>query len=149
MYDFVLGVHSLLRWVVVILAVVAVGRALLGWFGRREWTVLDDRIGLFFTISMDVQVLLGLILYLFLSGITRSAFQDFGGAMSNPTLRYFAVEHVVLMIVALVLGHVGRALSKRAEEARKKYQQAAIFFGLAMLAALVAIPWWRPLLRLG
>jgi hypothetical protein len=154
MYAFILTLHSILRWVVLIVAVVAVVRALLGWLGKKEWTALDDRLGLLLSSSMDLQVLLGLILYIFLSPLTRSAFQNFGAAMSNGALRYWSVEHILLMIVALVLIHVGRARSKAAQESPGKYRRALVFFGLATVAILLAIPWpflanGRPLLRLG
>jgi hypothetical protein len=154
MYPFILTLHSILRWVVLILAVVAVVRALVGWFGKKEWTALDDRLGMLLSGSMDLQVLLGFILYIFLSPFTQTTFQDFGAAMSNELLRYWSVEHVLLMILALILIHVGRATSKVAEEATSKHRRAAIFFGLAMLAILLAIPWpflpyGRPLIRLG
>lgn len=154
MYALLLTIHSLLRWVVVILAVVAVIRAFIGWLGKKEWALLDSRLGLFLSSSVDLQLLLGLILYVFLSPTTKAAFQDFGAAMSNGVTRYWAVEHIGLMVVALVLIHVGRSLSKRAEEAVAKHRRAAIFFGLATLAILLAIPWpfldyGRPLIRLG
>jgi hypothetical protein len=74
--------------------------------------------------------------------------------MSNTVLRYWAVEHILLMIVAVFLVHAGRATSKRAQAAAQKHRRAAIFFGLATLAILVAIPWpffsyyGRPLIRL-
>jgi hypothetical protein len=154
MYLAVLTLHSYVRWIVVILAIAAVVRALSGWLGRKEWTALDRRLGVFFSSSMDLQLLLGLILYIFLSPSTHTAFQNFGAAMSDEVLRYWSLDHIGLMLVAVVLVHVGGALSKRAGEARVKHRQAAIFFGLAILIVLYAIPWpflayGRPLLRSG
>ncbi len=151
MYSIVLTLHSLIRWIVVIAAIAAVVVAFRGWFGRREWALLDNRLGLVFTISMDVQVLLGLILYIFLSPVVRAAFEDFGAAMTTTNVRYWAVEHVSLMILALILAHVGRARVRRAAEDLARHKSAAIFFGLAFLVLLLAIPWpflpyGRPLL---
>ena len=96
--------------------------------------------------SADLQMLLGLILYIFLSPLTQAVFRDVGAAMSDPVLRYWGVEHIVMLFAAVVLIHVGQAMAKRAEAALK-YKWAAIFFGLAMLAMLVAIPW--PFLAVG
>jgi hypothetical protein len=149
MYPVVLTLHNLVRWVVVILAVAATVRALMGWFGKKEWTALDNQLGVWFSSSADVQLLLGLLLYFFLSPITGAALRNFGAAMSNPELRFFAVEHVAMMLIAVVLAHVGRTLSKKAAEATAKHRLAAIFFGLAILAIASAIPWTRPLIRLG
>jgi len=149
MYPIVLTLHNLVRWVVVILAVAATVRAFIGWFGKKEWTALDNRLGVLFSSSMDVQLLLGLLLYFFLSPITRAALKNFGAAMSNSELRFFAVEHVTVMFAAVVLAHIGRMLSKKATEATAKHRLAAILFGLAILAIVSAIPWSRPLIRLG
>lgn len=141
MYGIFLPLHNILRWVVLALALFAIVRALIGWLGKKEWGALDARAGLWFTIAMDVQFLVGLILYVFLSPLTLTALQNFGGAMQNTTMRFFAVEHVTLMIVALALAHMGRAFSRKAQTAPAKHQRAALWFGLALLAMLVAIPW--------
>ena len=71
MYPIMLTLHSILRWVVLIVAIVAVVRALVGWLGKREWTALDDTLGIMLSGSMDLQVLLGIILYIFLSPFTK------------------------------------------------------------------------------
>ena len=141
MYPFVLSLHSIVRWLVVIFGVIAVVRAFVGWFGGRQWQQLDDRLGLGFTTAMDINLLLGLLLYFLLSPITTGAFKDFGAAMSNGSVRFFAVEHILIMIVAVVLAHIGRARSKKAGDDKSKFKQAAIFFGLAIVAVLLAIPW--------
>lgn len=149
-HTIILSLHSVLRWIVLIAGLAAAGRAIAGWIRQMEWRGLDRRLGLLFTVSMDVQVLLGLVLYLFLSPITTGNFSNFGEAMSNPDVRFFLVEHLVLMLVAVALAHVGRSRSQKAEEDKTKHARAALFFTLALVAILLAIPWGsRPLLRLG
>jgi len=44
-YSIILTLHSFVRWVLVIVAVVAVVRAFAGWLGKKEWTALDSRWG--------------------------------------------------------------------------------------------------------
>jgi hypothetical protein len=139
MYPFILITHSWLRWVVLIVAVAAAGKALAGWLGKRDWTALDDRLGLVFTIGLDLQFLVGLILYI-VSPLTQAAVQNFGAAMANSVLRFFSLEHVVLMVVAIALAHVGRALAQKATGIAR-HRRAAIFYGLALLVILSAIPW--------
>lgn len=148
MYSVVLFLHSWVRWLVVIAAVAAVGRAFYGWLGKKGWTRLDNQMGLLFSTSLDVQMLLGLILYFFLSPITTAAFKNFGAAMSNPVMRFFTVEHIFYMIIAVVLGHVGRTLAKKATETMARHRVSAILYGLAVVIILLAIPWSRPLFRL-
>lgn len=146
MYTFVLAIHNIMRWVVVILAIVALVRAYWGWFGKRDWTPSDRKAGMFFSISLDVQLLLGLILYFGLSPITRSAIQNLGAAMSNADLRFFALEHFFIMVVAVILVHIGTITSRKAVETVSKHRRAAVWFTLAVLAIIFGMPWVRPLL---
>lgn len=145
MYTAFLVIHNLLRWIVLIAVVAAAGKGLAGWFGKQQWSKLDDHLGLIATIAMDVQLLVGLVLYVFLSPLTAAAFQNMGVAMKDTTLRFFAVEHIAVMIVALVLAHVGRTLSKKATTDTAKFQRAGIFFLLTLVAILAGIPWFRSL----
>ena len=62
MYDFLLAVHNILRWIVLFLLILALVRAYWGWFGKREWTSTDRRVGTYYSVSLDIQLLLGLIL---------------------------------------------------------------------------------------
>lgn len=152
MYLLTLAIHSLLRWAVLATGIAAFARGLAGVRARRAWTAADNRAGLWFVIAMDVQLLLGLALYLRLSPLTQAALQDFGAAMRNSTLRFWAVEHLVGMLVALALVHVGRVRIRKTTDAVRRHRVAAMFFGLALLAILLTIPWpgmptARPLLR--
>jgi uncharacterized membrane protein YozB (DUF420 family) len=147
MYTVVLIIHNILRWVVLILAVYSILRAYSGWFGKREWRQSDRKAGSFFTIAMDVQLLVGLWLYIFLSPLTETALGDFGAAMNNAELRFFALEHVLYMVLAVVFAHLGNVLSRRAEEMVAKYRRAALWFTLTLIFIVIAIPWSRPLLR--
>lgn len=147
----VLTLHSWLRWLVLLTGLVAFGRAAAGASGRKPWKPSDDRAGFWFVTALDAQFLLGLILYAFLSPITQAAFNDFGGVMKNPGLRFWAVEHVAGMLIAVSLAHVGRARTRKTDSLRR-HKVAAIFFGLALAAILASIPWpgmanARPLLR--
>jgi hypothetical protein len=141
MYPIVLSLHSVLRWLVLIVGLAAAGKGLFGWTGKQPWAKLDDQLGLIFMIVMDVQLLVGLILYVFFSPLTQAGFQNFSAAMSDPVLRFFLVEHLPVMLIAVVLSHVGRALARRAATDDKKHRQAAIFFTLALVAVLISIPW--------
>jgi hypothetical protein len=141
MYPLMLVVHSLLRWVVLALGLVAFGRALAGMRGRRPWTAGDDRAGQLFVGTLDLQLVIGLVLYVGLSPITRAAFQDFGAAMGSSVLRFWAVEHIVGMVIAVALAHVGRVRARKTTDPVRRHKLAAIFFGLALVAVVATIPW--------
>lgn len=141
MYSSALWLHSLLRWAVLLTGAVAWFRAVGGGTAKRPWTAKDELWGLLFTISLDTQLLVGLVLYVALSPFTKLAFQDFGGAMANSSLRYWAVEHITGMIIGLALAHVGRAKMRKAANDARRHRLATIYFGLALVAVCASIPW--------
>lgn len=145
MYTGLLHTHNMFRWLVLIFIVLAVVFGFIGWFNKRDWTKKDNITGLLLTIFMDIQFLVGIILYAFVSPLTKAAFSDFGAAMKNSVLRFYAVEHILLMVIALVLVHIGRSKSKKAVAPWKKHRAATIYFGIALVLILVAIPWDRAL----
>lgn len=152
MYSIVLAAHSWLRWAVLIAGAIAIAKAIRGASTRRPWTAADDRAGFWFILTLDLQVLLGLVLYVALSPITRAAMQDFRGAMGVSGLRFWAVEHLFGMIVALGLAHAGRARTRKIPDPVARHKVAATCFVLALLAILISIPWpgmpaGRPLIR--
>ena len=93
MYSTVLLLHSWLRWVVILLGLVATIRAIAGASSRRPWVRMDDRISKLFARTLDLQMLLGLVLYFFLSPITTAALSDFMGSMKVAGMRFWSVEH--------------------------------------------------------
>ena len=145
MYQFVLAIHNIVRWLVVIFGIVVVVRAFTGWRSDRDWQDADRKWGVIYTSTIDTQLLLGLILYIFLSPIVRTAFQNFGAAMGVPDLRFFALEHIFYMLVAIVFAHLGTALPKKVEDSKAKHKRALILLGISLLIVLIGMPWGRPL----
>ncbi len=145
LYPAFLTIHSWLRWVVLVLAVVALVRAARGLSSNSLYTDADRKTGLFFMISCDVQLLVGLVLYFVLSPLYGiKAFQIEGiNPMKDTTIRYFAVEHIFVMIVAIALVHIGYSKAKKAALDAAKHKTSLIFFGIALILMLSRIPWNR------
>ncbi len=141
MYTGLLHSHNMFRWLVLIVLILAIYFASSKWAKKGKWNKKDNVAGLLLVIFIDIQFLIGIILYAFVSPLTQAAFADFGAAMKNSNLRFYAVEHILMMFIALVLVHIGRAKSKRNPIAWKKHRTAAIFYGIALLVILAAIPW--------
>jgi hypothetical protein len=138
-YAATLFLHSLIRWIVLALALVVVFRAFRS--SSTPWSVADDRVAGWFVRGLDLQILLGLILYLLLSPIPRAALHDFGGAMHDPLLRFFILEHPFGMIVSVALAHIGFERARGATDPVRKRRLARIFFSLSLLIMLASIPW--------
>ncbi len=139
MYTLFLHLHSVIRWIVLILALVLIVKSIM----KGNYGKLDNILSASYVGMMDLMFLLGLVLYFFLSPITKSAFSDFGGAMSNSAIRFWAVEHIFIMIVAIAVAHIGRSKSKKATDDNKKFKLQLIFYGISLVAMLAGIPWDR------
>lgn len=143
LYTGFLHLHNTLRWIILLGALITLLKYFIGWFGQKNWEKSDNILGAVFTGLMDLQFLIGIGLYAFLSPITKAAFQDFGVAMKNADLRFYAVEHLIMMIFAIILVHIGRIKSKRATQSKTKYSNGLLFFGIAYIIILAGIPWQR------
>jgi hypothetical protein len=77
----------------------------------------------------------------------RAALANPSAAMSMNDLRFFPLEHIPFMLAAVVLAHVGSSLARKAKDAAGQHRRAALGYGLSLLVIVLAIPWWRPLLR--
>ncbi len=146
-YSLLLAIHDDLRWLVLLSALVAVVAALLGLLGRRSFRPLGRVTGVVFISVMDLQFLLGLILC-FLSPWVAQFWSSPAAAMKVKEARFFGMEHLIIMIAALALAHIGAARSKRAAEDGKAYRTALVWFSLSLLLILAGIPWWRPLFQI-
>jgi hypothetical protein len=149
LYPHLLAFHGALRWVALIAGLIAVGLAISGWSGTKPVSPMLRRFAIGFVATMDLQLLIGLALYFFVSPVTRMAFQNMAVAMKDHELRFFAVEHTTYMILAVALAHVGGALMRKGKTDQSKHRAATIAFALSLLIMLAGIPWWRPLLRIG
>ncbi|MES2479464.1 MAG: hypothetical protein V4561_10275 [Bacteroidota bacterium] len=134
--------HSFLRWVVLILALLTIIKSFSGMSSKKAFTAADKKMPLFFMISMDIQLLLGLILYFTGAwGIKNIQNQGMGEVMKDAASRFFAIEHTVGMLLAIIFAHVAYAFAKKSIEDTAKFKKIFIFSLLSLVAILASIPW--------
>jgi membrane protein DedA with SNARE-associated domain len=134
MYNFLLQAHSGFRYVVSILLILAVIISIAGWLSKSNYSEGNRKLNLFTLISAHIQLLLGLALYFV------SPFVKFGpGTMKDDTLRYWTVEHITMMIIAIVLITIGHSKSKKALTPEAKHKTIAIFYTIALIIIILAI----------
>lgn len=152
-YSIFLILHSLLRWFVLISLIYSIYHAFKGWFSKSTYTPRFDKVRNITVIFVHVQLLVGLVLY-FISPVTRQLFSNFGEAVQETAIRFYGMEHSVMMIIAVVLITIGSAKAKRFSEGAKKFKSIAIWFTIGLILILATIPWpfspidARPLFRI-
>jgi len=140
MYTFLLHLHSINRWLVLVAALLVLIQSLMGWMNRSPYTKGNNIVHAAFVGFIHLQLLTGLLLYFFYSPFTQQAFADFGAAMKNPSLRFWAVEHMMGMLVGTIIAQIGRTVSKKASRDELKHKRAFIYSLIAIIIIVVSIP---------
>lgn len=116
-------IHGELRWLVALVAIAVIIKFLIGWLGKRQYAPIDRTLLLVYTILLDINVLLGLILLLF------------GGGFSGPRL-----EHATTMLLAAIAGHM-TSVWRKSTDSTTKYRNQLLLVLLSL--ALVLLGVWR------
>lgn len=143
MYPVILQIHQYLSWLVLLTALYALFRAFRGILFKKQWFSADRRAGLYLTIVIDLQVLAGILLYGWFSPVTKGVFTDFASVMAEPSRRFYSMEHITMMLIALLAVHIGRSRARKAQFASRKHRLSAVWFTLAVIMVLAGIPWER------
>jgi len=142
-----LHIHNFLRYVILLLILISIVKSFSGWMGKKQYTPGDKRFALFTLIAAHLQLVVGLILY-FISQNVKVGLANMGEAMKNSELRFWTVEHILMMLISIVLITLGYSLAKRAKENIGKHKRVAIYFLLALVIIFLAIPWpWSAVSR--
>lgn len=128
-----LHAHSGLRWLVLIFLLLAVIKSFAGWFGKKEFNKSDNLIALLLLSFTHTQLIIGVVLYFISDKVIA-----IGDAMKDSALRFWAMEHGLMMIIAIVLITLGRVKSKKATENIDKFKKGAIFYTIALVLIIWA-----------
>ena len=127
MHQIINALHSYNRYLILVAILYVLYRSWSGWQGKKALTKSDNTASVALLGLAHLQLLLGLIQYFGTSTIVKSALSDMGAAMKNGWLRYFAVEHITIMILAVACIQIGRTLSKKATVDVTKHKKLAIW----------------------
>ena len=136
MYSALKHSHSGLRYIVLILLIAAIVVAYRGWKRGNGFTEGDRKLAMFAMLSVHIQFLIGIILY-FISPLVQFS----GNVMGEKITRFYTVEHIIMMVIAMILITVGHAKSKRIVDVAKKYKTIFVYYLIAFILIMLAIPW--------
>jgi uncharacterized membrane protein YtjA (UPF0391 family) len=137
-----LHLHNLLRWIIVVLLLLSIVKAYTGWKGNKSFSAGDAKIWLFTMIASHITLLLGLYQWLMgRYGLLTFEIPAGSSRMKDPFIRFFQVEHPVSMLLAILFITLGRGMAKKDLSDSLKYRQAFVYFFVALLLLLAAVPW--------
>ncbi|QEM13906.1 hypothetical protein [Mucilaginibacter rubeus] len=152
MYAFILALHSLIRWFVLVSLLFALYRAYTGWLGNKTYSKLDNRARIIAATVAHIQLVVGLWLY-FISPVVSYFLSHFKEGVQNRQIRFFGMEHITMMLIGITLITIASAKAKRKTTDQEKFKTLAIWLTIALLVILSSIPWSfsplisRPLFR--
>lgn len=132
MYEILKHTHSGLRWVALILILMAIYNSITA----KEFNKREKLINLFSMVSLHTQILLGLVLY-FIS--PRVSFAS--GWMKDDSFRFYGMEHLAGMLIAIALITIGYVKSKKGTTPAEIYKPIKLFYYFGLILILVSIPW--------
>lgn len=139
MLEGMLHAHSGLRYIVLLLLVITVVKAIVGWTGKQQYLKADNQLAVWTLVFVHIQVLLGIVLYFWKDW--HKMWPNMGDIMGDTFIRFFVVEHLIGMLIAVILITIGRSRSKKFINDTRKHKTVAIFFGIGLLIILLSIPW--------
>ena len=135
-YTFMLHFHSGIRWILVIMLIGTLLNSLIKWRGKLPYNKRDNSLQSFTVTLLHLQFLAGIILY------AMSPKVSFGPHMMENTIqRFYTVEHVTIMVIAIIIVTIGHIRSKKIEESTRKFKSVFIYFLIGFLLIMSAIPW--------
>lgn len=140
MYTTLLPFHSLIRWLIVAGMLYSLYRAVLGVYAGAAFTRRDSWVSRWTGHFSHLQLLIGLVLY-FKSPTATYFRTDPADAMQYSEYAFFGLYHIALMLVAIVLVTIGSSTAKRAPTDLQKHKKILVWYGIAALLILLAIPW--------
>lgn len=152
MYPTLLAIHSFVRWLVLASLIFAIYRTYFGWKNQKAFTKLDNQIRHITATIAQVQLLLGLWLYA-ISPIVAFFLANFKEAVHLRQVRFFGMEHITVMLSAVIVISIGSIKAKRKTTDNEKFRTIYVWFGIGLLLILSSIPWSfsplisRPLFR--
>lgn len=132
--------HSWNRWAILIVGIAVIVLAVKGLNTGAQYNNTSRKSMFYFILSLHIQLLVGLLLYFVLSPVTALAFNDFGAAMKDGTLRFWAVEHAFVNIIAIAVAQTGSILVKKRTNDRDKHRLALIWTIIAIVLIISMIP---------
>lgn len=140
MFPILLTLHSLVRWLVLISLLFAIYRGFRGWRSGSAFSAFDNSVRHWTATIVHIQLILGLWLY-FISPLTDYFLHHFSEAVHERTLRFFGMEHSLMMFVAITVITIGSAKARRKSTDKDKYKTMTLWYTAGLLLILTSVPW--------
>ena len=142
MYTGLLHLHNVLRWVILLFLVIAIVKTFAGMTSNKPFTKGDRQVGTILMISAHIQFLIGIYQWIAGAwGLKLIQSQGMGEVMKNSVYRFWAVEHITGMLIAIILITVGRRQAKTNISDHAKHKRGFWYYIVALIIIIATVPW--------
>ena len=139
LYTFAFKIHIFISSITLLAGIMNVVLSIQGWSRKRQYSRLDEGVSLTFNIALYLQLILGFMIYLTLRTSMEGPFWEVPNTENDASLRFWAIEHIALMIFALFLTQIGRLFIRKSKDPSRKFKASVFYFGTSLLLILFSV----------
>ncbi|MCH5687777.1 hypothetical protein LWM68_28015 [Niabella sp. W65] len=140
MFQVLLFLHSLFRWLVLVSLVYSIYRAYRGYIQKRSFSKTDNALRHWTATIAHIQLMIGMVLY-FKSPLIQHFWTHSGKVSAVKEVTFFSLVHIVLMLISIVIITIGSSLAKRKQEDSAVFKTMLAWYLPALILIIIAIPW--------
>jgi len=139
LYTFTFKIHIFVSTITLLAGILNVVLSIQGWTRKRAYSRLDEVASLTFNIALYLQLILGFMIYFTLRTSMDGPLWEVPNTENDASLRFWAIEHIALMIFALFLTQIGRLFIRKSKHPERKFRASVFYFGTSLLLILFSI----------
>ena len=138
-YSVTFKVHIIVSTITLLAGFGTMAWSIQGLVRKREYGRLDSLLSLAFNLALYMQLILGSMIYYLLRTRQEGPLWEIPDTLNDASLRFWAIEHIALMIFALFLTQLGRIFIRKSTGAFRKFRASLFYFGISLLLILFSV----------
>jgi len=138
-YSFAFKIHIIISSITLLAGIATLIMSILGLARKREYTKSDQVLSLTFNVALYLQLILGFLVYYLLRSELEGPVWEVPNTQNDASLRFWAIEHIALMIFALFLTQLGRVFIKKSKVSFRKFRASLFYFGTSVFLILFSM----------
>lgn len=138
-YSVAFKIHIFISSITLLAGIFTIALAIQGMITKREYGKRDFALSVIFNVALYFQLILGFLIYYLLRSTLEGPLWEVPDTQNDASLRFWAIEHIALMIFALFLTQLGRVYIKRSKGPSRKFRASLFYFGTSLLLILFSV----------
>jgi len=138
-YSLAFRIHIFISTITILAGMSTVVISIHGLVRKRDYRRRDELVSLIFNVALYFQLFLGFLIYYLLRTSLEGPMWEVPDTQNDASLRFWAIEHIALMIFALFLTQLGRVFIKKSKDPYRKFRASLFYFGTSLFLILFSM----------